>query len=268
MVSFAHIRKAEEIMEKIFDVHAHYDDPAFDADREEVISKLLSNEICAIVNGATDIETTEKGIELSRKFNGFYTTVGYHPEKAEKAPKDFIEKIAGYSSDNKVVAIGEIGLDYYWKDVPREVQLAVFERQLELSKELDLPVVVHDREAHGDVYELLRKYRPKGIVHCFSGSVELSREVVRLGMSISLGGVVTFKNARHSVEIAKEIPLDRLMLETDAPYLAPVPFRGKRCDSSMISLTAQRIAEIRGIELDELLKQNIENACTMYGIEL
>lgn len=255
-------------MVKIFDVHAHYDDSAFDSDREEVISSLLSNEVCAIVNGATDIKTTEVGIELSKKFKGFYTTVGYHPEKAEEAPKDFVEKITQYSGDEKVVAIGEIGLDYYWKDVPKEVQLAVFEKQLELSKELDLPVVVHDREAHGDVYELLRKYRPKGIVHCFSGSVELSREVVRLGMSISLGGVVTFKNARHSVEVAKEIPLDRLMLETDAPYLAPVPFRGKRCDSSMISLTAQRISEIRGIKVDELLEQNIENACTMYGIEL
>lgn len=131
-----------------------------------------------------------------------------------------------------------------------------------------MPVVVHDRDAHGDTYELLRKYRPKGIVHCFSGSVELSREVAKLGMSISIGGVVTFKNARHSVDVVREIPLDRLMLETDAPYLTPVPYRGKRCDSRMIKFTAEKIAEIRGITVDELLSQNIENACLTYGISL
>ena len=152
--------------------------------------------------------------------------------------------------------------------MPKQIQLDVFEKQLALSKELDLPVVVHDRDAHGDTYELLRKYRPRGIVHCFSGSVELSREVVRLGMSISIGGVVTFKNARHSVDVVKEIPLDRLMLETDAPYLTPVPYRGKRCDSRMIKFTAEKIAEIRGITVDELLSQNIENACKIYNITI
>ena len=131
-----------------------------------------------------------------------------------------------------------------------------------------MPVVIHDRDAHGDTMEILRKYKPKGIMHCFSGSVEMCREIVNLGMSISLGGVVTFKNARHSVEVAKYIPLDRLMLETDAPYLAPVPFRGKRCDSSMIMMTAERIAEIKGISVEELLKITAENACRMYGIVL
>lgn len=256
-------------MQKIFDVHAHYDDEAFDGDRFELLDQmLLGGEIVGIVNGATDIETTLFGISTAEKYGGFYTSAGYHPEKAESAPEDFIEKTAELAKHKKVVAIGEIGLDYYWKDVPRQAQLEVFEKQLALSKELDLPVVVHDRDAHGDTYDLLRKYRPKGIVHCFSGSVELSREVVKLGMSISIGGVVTFKNARHSVDVVREIPLDRLMLETDAPYLTPVPYRGKRCDSRMIKFTAEKIAEIRGITVDELLSRNIENACLTYGISL
>lgn len=258
-----------EIMQKIFDVHAHYDDEAFDSERDALLDSMLNGgEIAGIVNGATNIETTLFGIEYSQKYNGFFTSAGFHPENAQSAPDNFIEKIAELAKDKSVVAIGEIGLDYYWKTVPKQVQLEVFEKQLALSKELDMPVVIHDRDAHGDTFDLLRKYRPKGIVHCFSGSVELSREVVRLGMSISLGGVVTFKNARHSVDVAREIPLDRLMLETDAPYMSPVPYRGKRCDSRMIKLTAEKIAEIRGITVDELLTQNIENACSIYGITL
>lgn len=258
-----------EIMQKIFDVHAHYDDEAFDSERDALLDSMLNGgEIAGIVNGATNIETTLFGIEYSQKYNGFFTSAGFHPENAQSAPDNFIEKIAELAKDKSVVAIGEIGLDYYWKTVPKQVQLEVFEKQLALSKELDIPVVIHDRDAHGDTFDLLRKYRPKGIVHCFSGSVELSREVVRLGMSISLGGVVTFKNARHSVDVAREIPLDRLMLETDAPYMSPVPYRGKRCDSRMIKLTAEKIAKIRGITVDELLTQNIENACLIYGITL
>lgn len=256
-------------MQKIFDVHAHYDDEAFDGDRDKILDEMLCNgEVVAVVNGATDIQTTLFGIDYSQKYRGFYTSAGFHPEKAQSVSNDFIQKIAELAKNKSVVAIGEIGLDYYWKDVPRQAQLDVFEKQLILSRELDMPVVVHDRDAHGDVYALLRKYRPKGIIHCFSGSAELSREAVRLGMSISLGGAVTFKNARHSVEVAREIPLDRLMLETDAPYMSPVPYRGKRCDSRMIKLTAERIAEIRGITANELLTQNTANACRIYGIEL
>ncbi|MBQ7522597.1 MAG: TatD family hydrolase, partial [Clostridia bacterium] len=166
----------------------------------------------------------------------------------------------------KIVAIGEIGLDYYWDSVPRDVQKKVFQEQLILAEKLQMPVVIHDRDAHGDTMEILRQYRPKGIMHCFSGSVELCKEIVKLGMSISLGGVVTFKNARHSVEVAKYIPLDRLMLETDAPYLSPVPFRGKRCDSSLIRFTAEKIAEIKAVSLDDLLKITRENAFKMFGI--
>ncbi|MGN0551391.1 MAG: TatD family hydrolase [Acutalibacteraceae bacterium] len=252
----------------IFDVHAHYDDEAFDADRDELLQALNSKGVCAVVNGATDIKTALFGIEYAEKFPFMWTSAGFHPECAEKAADGYLDEISEILKHKKAVAVGEIGLDYHWQEVPREVQITVFEQQLALSKDLDLPVVVHDREAHADTLELLKKYRPKGFVHCFSGSAELAKEIVRLGMSISMGGVVTFKNARHSVNVVKEIPPDRLLLETDAPYLSPVPYRGKRCDSSMIIYSAAKIAEIRGISLDELLRINTDNACKMFNITL
>ncbi len=252
----------------IFDVHAHYDDEKFDADREEVLSSMAEKNVICIVNAGTDIETSRKTLNYCEKYNFMYGAVGIHPEFADKLPQNYLKEIENMAMHEKAVAIGEIGLDYYWDGVPRDIQKKVFTEQLELAYKLSMPVVIHDRDAHGDTMEILRKYKPKGIMHCFSGSVEMCREIVRLGMSISLGGVVTFKNARHSVEVAEYIPLDRLMLETDAPYLSPVPFRGKRCDSSMIMMTAERIAEIKGISVEELLKITAENACRMYGIVL
>ena len=252
----------------IFDVHAHYDDEKFDADREEVLSSMAEKNVICIVNAGTDIETSRKTLNYCEKYDFMYGAVGIHPEFADKLPQNYLKEIENMAMHEKAVAIGEIGLDYYWDGVPRDIQKKVFTEQLELADKLSMPVVIHDRDAHGDTMEILRKYKPKGIMHCFSGSVEMCREIVRLGMSISLGGVVTFKNARHSVEVARDIPLDRLMLETDAPYLAPVPFRRKRCDSSMIMLTAERIAEIKGISVEDVLRVTAENACRMYGIVL
>ena len=252
----------------IFDVHAHYDDEKFDADREEVLSSMAEKNVICIVNAGTDIETSRKTLNYCEKYDFMYGAVGIHPEFADKLPQNYLKEIENMAMHEKAVAIGEIGLDYYWDGVPRDIQKKVFTEQLELAYKLSMPVVIHDRDAHGDTMEILRKYKPKGIMHCFSGSVEMCREIVRLGMSISLGGVVTFKNARHSVEVAEYIPLDRLMLETDAPYLSPVPFRGKRCDSSMIMLTAERIAEIKGISVEDVLRVTAENACRMYGIVL
>ncbi len=252
----------------IFDVHAHYDDEKFDADREEVLSSMAEKNVICIVNAGTDIETSRKTLNYCEKYNFMYGAVGIHPECADKLPQNYLKEIENMAMHEKAVAIGEIGLDYYWDGVPRDIQKKVFTEQLELAYKLSMPVVIHDRDAHGDTMEILRKYKPKGIMHCFSGSVEMCREIVRLGMSISLGGVVTFKNARHSVEVAEYIPLDRLMLETDAPYLSPVPFRGKRCDSSMIMMTAERIAEIKGISVEDVLRVTAENACRMYGIVL
>ena len=255
-------------MALIFDVHAHYDDEAFEKDRDALLTGLPLKGVCAVVNGATDEKTARMGLSFARRFPFMWTTAGYHPECADKAPDGYLDTLSALLQNDKAVAVGEIGLDYYWKEVGREVQKKVFEEQLGLACDLGLPVVVHDREAHQDTFELLKKYRPKGFLHCFSGSVEMARGIIKLGMSISMGGVVTFKNARHSVDVVREVPIDRLLLETDAPYLAPVPCRGKRCDSTMIAYSAERIAEIRGISVEELLNQTKENACRMFSVTI
>lgn len=253
-------------MAKIFDAHAHYDDDAFDEDREALLFSLFEHNVGKIVNAATNLETCKASLKYTEKYDQMYTTIGIHPQCANALPKNYLTQLEEMLKNEKAVAIGEIGLDYYWKTVPKALQHEVFSAQLELALKKHMPVVVHDRDAHGDTLDFLKKYKPKGLVHCFSGSVEMCREIVKLGMSISLGGVVTFKNARHSVEVAKEIPLDRLLLETDAPYLSPVPFRGKRCDSSMIIYVAEKIAELKGISTEEILSITYENACRLYKI--
>lgn len=255
-------------MNMIFDVHAHYDDEKFDADREEVICSLKSNGVCGVINAGTNLETSQKSLELAEKYPYFFAAVGIHPEDCSELPNDYVESLKKMLNNKKAVAIGEIGLDYYWKEIDRETQFKVFEEQLILANTLDKPVIIHDREAHGDTMKLLYKHKPKGLLHCFSGSVELSREVIKLGMYISLGGAVTFKNARHSVEVARDIPLERLLLETDAPYMSPVPFRGKRCDSTMIRFTAEKIAQIREIDTETLLNATRKNAEGLFNIKL
>ena len=252
-------------MENIFDAHAHYDDDWFDEDREELLSTLPQKGISGIVNASVDLKTAEIAKSFAQKYDYMYFTVGFHPENLTDMPENYLDKIADMLKHEKAVALGEIGLDYHW-EIERELQHRVFEEQLKLAKDLDVAVVIHDREAHGDVMEYLRKYKPRGLMHCFSGSVEMLKEVLKLGMSISLGGTVTFKNARVPVEVADAVPLDRLLLETDAPYLSPVPFRGKRNDSSNIIYTAQKIAEIKGIGVQVLLDRTAENARKLYGI--
>lgn len=254
-------------MALIFDAHAHYDDDKFNEDREELLASMPDKGVGYIVNAGVDIETSKWSIEYSEKYDFIYSAVGVHPESADNLPEDYISQLESLAKHKKAVAIGEIGLDYYWDNVPRDVQKKVFIEQLNLARDMNLPVVIHDRDAHGDTMDILRQYKPNGLLHCFSGSVEMCKEIVKLGMSISLGGVVTFKNARQSVEVAEYIPLDRLLLETDAPYLTPVPFRGKRCDSSMIKFTAMRIAEIKGISMEELINITTENACRLYNIK-
>ena len=254
----------------IFDSHAHYESEQFNADREELLGSILPQKgVVGVINMGSDMESLKQTVELCDKYDYFYGAVGIHPECAAELPEDWLQQVEALLSHPKIIAVGEIGLDYHWEDAcPREKQKEVFIAQLELAKKYDLPVVIHDREAHGDMMDILRKYKPKGVVHCFSGSVELARETVALGMYIGLGGVVTFKNARHSVEVAKGIPLDRLLTETDAPYMAPVPFRGKRCDSSMIAYDAAKIAEVRGITAQEVLTAGCENACRLFNISL
>ena len=257
-------------MERVlFDSHAHYDDTAFDTDRHELLSKLPEIGVKYIMNAACDIESCTHALEFSEKYDYIYAAAGIHPQAADECEKypDYIDIIAEKLSHDKVKALGEIGLDYHYLDSTKEVQKKVFEAQLKLAKELDVPVIIHDREAHLDTMELLKKYNPKGIVHCYSGSAEMAKEIIKLGMYIGFTGVLTFKNARRSLEAAAVIPQDRLLIETDCPYMAPVPYRGKRCDSSMLFKTAEALAQVKGVSLDDMCRITCENACRVYGIE-
>jgi TatD DNase family protein len=203
---------------------------------------------------------------LSAKFDNFYFAAGFHPENLEGASISDLDIIEEIAKDEKCLAIGEIGLDYHWMSSTKEKQKEFFEQQILLAKKLDMPIIVHDREAHGDTMDILKKTKPKGVVHCFSGSKEMAKEIIKLGMYIGLNGVVTFKNARKSLEVVKEIPLDRLVLETDCPYLAPEPHRGKRNDSSYIPFIAERISDILNIDTQELLNITSENAKRLYEL--
>ena len=252
----------------IFDSHAHYDSEAFDADRKELLNALPERGVCGIINCASDMASSLTTLSLADEFEFIYAACGVHPHEAEGCKDGYISVLRKLCSEEKCVAVGEIGLDYHYDFSPREIQKKVFEEQLLLAKELDLPVIVHDREAHEDTMTLLKKYRPKGVVHCFSGSAEMAKEVVKLGMYIGLGGAVTFKNARKPREVAEVVPADKLLIETDCPYMTPVPFRGQRCDSSFIPHTAEVIAQVRGVTAQEILDLTRKNANTLLGLEL
>ena len=251
----------------IFDTHAHYDDEQFKDDIDTLLTELPSVGIYRIVNCATDISSCNVCKDISEKYDYVYFAAGIHPHEAKEAENNFTENLKAFCAHTKCVAIGEIGLDYHYDFSPRDIQKDVFEKQLILAKELNLPVLIHDREAHEDTWNLLKKYTPKGIVHCFSGSVEMARDIVSLGMHIGLGGAVTFKNAKKPVEVAKYVPLEYLVLETDCPYMSPVPFRGKRNDSSLIKYTAEFISELKGISTQELLDITSENADKLFKIK-
>ena len=249
----------------IFDSHAHYDDPAFDADREKLLAALPGMGVGRVVDCGAGLASSRKAAALAERYPYFYAAAGIHPEEAHDLPEDWEEQLKDLLTQPKMVAVGEIGLDYHFEEnPPRETQKDVFEKQVMLANTLGLPIIVHDRDAHGDTMELLRRHKPRGVVHCFSGSVEMAKEVLRLGMYLGLGGAVTFKNARVPVEVAKMVPPDRLLLETDCPYMAPVPCRGKRNDSSLIAHTAERIAEIRSEDTQELINQAAANASRLF----
>lgn len=252
----------------IFDSHAHYDDPQFDPDRETLLGEALpAAGVCGVVNLGTDFESCEKTAALTRQYSYIYGGMGIHPENAAELPADWLARLREMLKLPKIVAVGEIGLDYHWLDeCPKDRQREIFAAQLELANELGLPVVVHDREAHADTLSLLQEYKPQGVVHCFSGSWETAREILKLGMYLGLGGAVTFKNARHALDVARNMPLDRLLLETDAPYMAPVPCRGKRNDSSLIPYAAGKIGELRGESTETILNAGAENARRLFKI--
>lgn len=240
---------------KIFDTHAHYDSDSFDEDRENVIKELQENGVIGVLNCGSDLYGLRKSVELAKEFDMFYAAVGIHPENADEFNDTVESEIINLINKNeKILAIGEIGLDYYWDENPsKEVQKEVFRRQMKLAEKLNLPVVIHDRDAHSDTLEILKEFpNVKGILHCFSGSVEFAMECIKLGYYIGIGGVVTFKNAKKVVEVVSKIPMEKILVETDAPYMSPVPNRGKRNKSDYIAYIIEQIAEIRQLEPKEV----------------
>ena len=253
----------------LFDTHAHYDSRQFNADREEVLSGLKEQGVSLVVNPGCDIPTSRMAVAIAEKHPFVYAAVGFHPEELDGAELSDLEEIRALAAHEKVVAIGEIGLDYYWvKDEEgRKKEQDFFRAQLALAEELDLPVIVHDREAHGDTLAIVKEYpNVKGVFHCYSGSVEMAEELVKMGWMISFTGVLTYKNARKSVEVAEAVPMERLMVETDAPYMAPEPHRGKRNDSGYVVHTCRKLAEIKGLSLEECARITRENGCRLFRI--
>lgn len=250
----------------IFDTHSHYDDDKFDKDRYQLLKSLPDKGISKLVSCGCDINSSKYNQLLSKKFDFFYFAAGLHPENLEGTELTDLDTIKELAKDEKCLAIGEIGLDYHWMSSSKEKQIDYFEKQIKLAESLDMPVIVHDRDAHGDTMDILRNAKPKGVLHCFSGSKEMAKEIIKLGMYIGLNGVVTFKNARKSLEVVKEIPLERLVLETDCPYLAPEPCRGKRNDSSYIPFIAERIGEVLKMDAQEILSITSENAKRLYQL--
>ncbi len=253
---------------KLFDTHAHYDAEEFDADREAVLAGLPERGVALVVNPGCDLPSSRTAVELARRYGHVYAAVGYHPENCAPYREEDLDVLRDLARAEKAVAIGEIGLDYYWEEnPPKELQRVVFLDQLKLAEELDLPVIVHDREAHADSLSLIRQFPGvRGVFHCFSGSAEMARELVRLGWLVSFTGVLTYKNARRSVEAAAAVPLERLMIETDSPYMAPVPNRGKRNDSGNVRYICERLAEIKGISPEECAEITMENGKRFFGI--
>ena len=271
----------------IFDTHAHYDDDAFDADREELLSGLSSHNIGYVVNIGVDIPSCKSTLQLAEKYDWIYAAIGFHPSDTKGMPDENLDWLHAHvftdpASDNasegslpvknkKVVAIGEIGLDYHWSESEEEnrSQQRWFRRQIALAKDVSLPIVVHSREAAADTMTIIKEENAAevgGIIHCYSGSAEQARQYVDMGFYIGVGGVITFKNARRLIETVESIPLASIVLETDCPYLAPEPHRGKRNDSSLLPLVVDRVAEIKGIAPDEVIDITTENAKKVYKL--
>ena len=253
----------------LFDTHAHYDAGQFDADRDAVLSALPGLGVKLVVDPGCDLPSSRMAVELAAKYPFLYAAVGLHPEELEGASLSDLDAVRALAVRPNVVAIGEIGLDYYWveDEEGRKKQRDFFRAQLALARELDLPVIVHDREAHGDSLDIVKEFpRVRGVFHCYSGSAEMARELVRLGWMISFTGVLTYKNARKAVEAAQAVPLDRLMIETDSPYMAPEPHRGRRNHSGYVIHVCERLAEVKGIPVEECARVTLENGCRFFGI--
>ena len=251
----------------LFDTHAHMNDPAFDTDREEMILGLKDKGVENVMNVGCCLASSADCIALAEKYPFIYASVGSHPDTADEVDEGVIEKYRAMAQHPKVLAIGEIGLDYYYETIPRQIQQKAFRMQMELAKELNMPVIVHERNAHDDGMRIAKEFKGvTGVFHCYSGSAEMARQLVNMGWYIGFTGVLTFKNARKAVETAESIPLDRIVLETDCPFMAPEPFRGKRCDPGYLYRMAERLAQIRGISVEEVHAVTTENAKRLYRL--
>ena len=253
----------------LFDTHAHMDDRAFDTDRAELLNGLPGKGIGLLMNPGCSLESSRNAVALAAQYDYIYAAVGFHPDVADEVNEGVLEEYRKLCKlSPKVKAIGEIGLDYHYEDIPRELQLRAFRLQMELARELDLPVIVHERDAHEDGMNIVKNEFPtvKGVFHCYSGSAEMARQLVDLGWYIGFTGVLTFKNARKAIETAEAIPLERIVLETDCPYMAPVPFRGKRNDPGYLYRMAEKLAEVRGLSVEEIHRITLENGKRLYRI--
>ena len=253
----------------IFDSHAHYDDAQFDEDRMDVLSHLKDAGVAKVVNISNGWDDLLKTLELIKQVPFLYGTVGIHPGKVSELNDERMEQMRDFCSGDKIVAVGEIGLDYYWMSDPKEVQKEWFIRQLRLAKEVNLPVVIHSRDASQDTFDIMKAEHAGttgGVIHCYSGSVEMAREYVKMGYFLGIGGVVTFKNSKTLKKVAAEIPLEHIVIETDCPYLAPTPYRGKRNSSAYLPMVVEEIARLRGISPEEVERVTYENAMRLYSI--
>ncbi len=252
----------------IFDTHAHYDDEQFDTDRDELLNTMAENGVGTIVNVSAAYESCERVVRMAQRYPFMYAAVGVHPDEVGSLDDEKFDGLKKLFKNDKVVAVGEIGLDYYWDNESHKLQKEWFIRQLELARELNLPINVHSREAAQDTMQVIKEYGKglDGVIHCYSYSKEMAQEYVKMGFFIGIGGVVTFKNARRLKETAETVPLSAIVLETDCPYLAPEPYRGKRNDSSLIKYTAEKIAEMKGITYEEVVRRTEENARKLYRL--
>lgn len=252
----------------LFDSHAHMDDRRFDDDRQELLDAFPQQGLRYLMNAGCDLESSKSGCRLAAERDYIYCAVGSHPDDADHVDEERIEIYRRLALDNpKVKAIGEIGLDYHYEDVPRDIQQKAFRMQMQIARELKLPVIVHEREAHEDGLAIVDEFpEVKGVFHCFSGSPEFARELVRRGWYIGFTGVLTFKNARKAVETAQSIPLERILIETDCPYMAPEPFRGRRNDPRLVRFVAKKLAQLRDIPEEDAARITMENACRLFGI--
>lgn len=260
-----------EFKYKIFDTHAHYDDNAFDEDRDQVLNEIQKNGVVGVLNCASDYNSISKTVDLLKNYDFIYGALGIHPGNSDEFDDKVKDEIKKYIYDNKkIIAIGEIGLDYYWEEnPPKDIQKNVFREQMKLAMELNLPVVIHDRDAHADTLDIMKEFpEVKGVVHCFSGSVEFARECIKLGYYIGITGVVTFKNSKKIVEVVKEIPLEKLLVETDCPFMAPSPNRGKRNKSDYIAYIIEQISIIKEIDANKVNLTLNSNFSKLMGIKI